>query len=61
MDNTTFYIFIAMYLYGFPLMIWAIFFDKHPTKKSLKVSKFGLAVLTLTLFYFFYVLSHGNK
>ena len=61
MDVTTFIVYIAMYIYGFSLMIWAIFFDKRPTKKSIAVSKFGLAVLICTLFYFFYVLKDGLK
>lgn len=56
MDKTTFFIYIAMYIYGFSMMIWAIFFDKHPTKKSIKASKIGIYALIATLFYFFYVL-----
>lgn len=59
MDITTFWIYLAMYLYGFPLMIWAIYFDKHPTRKSLLAAKIGLAILLLTLIYFFYVLRNG--
>ena len=34
MDTKTFIIYLIMYIYGFSLMIWAIFFDKHPTKKA---------------------------
>ncbi len=59
MDWTTFWIYMAMYLYGFPLMIWTVFFDKHPSKLSLKAGKIGLVVLTLTLFYFFYAIRNG--
>lgn len=59
MDKTTFWIYLAMYMYGFPLMIWAIFLDKHPTKTSLKAAKIGLFLLSLTLLYFFYVLKDG--
>lgn len=56
MDTTTFIIYIVMYVYGFSLIIWAIFFDKHPTKKSRNVAIFGLGALILTVFYFIYVL-----
>lgn len=56
MDITTFFIYLAMYIYGFSLTIWAIFYDKKPTKTTLNASIFGLIVLILTLFYFFYVL-----
>lgn len=56
MDFSTFIVYIAMYLYGFSLTIWAIFFDKHPTKRSRNGAIFGLIGLILTLFYFFYVL-----
>lgn len=56
MDLTTFIIYIVMYVYGFSLMIWAIFFDKHPTKKSVRVSIMGIVALICTLFYFFYVI-----
>lgn len=56
MDKTTFFIYIAMYLYGFSMMIWAIFFDKHPTKRSIRASKIGIGALIVTLFYFFYVI-----
>ncbi|WP_068469567.1 hypothetical protein [Candidatus Protochlamydia phocaeensis] len=56
MSIPTLLFFIAMYIYGFCLMIWAIFFDKHPTKTTVNASIFGLIVLTCTLFYFFYVL-----
>ena len=59
MDRTTFWIYIAMYSYGFPLMIWTAYFDKNPTQKSLKASKIGLIVLSLTLIYFFYVIKDG--
>ncbi len=61
MNSTTFWIYVAMYLYGFPMIIWAIFFDKHPTEKSLKAAKIGLFLLAWTLFYFFYVLKDGIK
>lgn len=57
MDVKTFLIYIAMYLYGFSLTIWAIFFDKRPTNKSRNGAIAGLIGLVLTLFYFFYVLS----
>lgn len=52
MNRTTILIFAAMYLYGFSLMIWAIFFDKRPTKRSVRAAKWGLAGLTATLIYF---------
>ncbi|CUI17959.1 hypothetical protein PNK_2363 [Candidatus Protochlamydia naegleriophila] len=56
MDITTLIVYIAMYIYGFSLMIWAIFLDKHPTKKTKNAGIFGLIVLLCTLVYFFYVL-----
>lgn len=56
MSTTTFWVYIAMYIYGFSLTLWSIFFDKHPTQTSLKVGKFGLFALALTLFYFIYVI-----
>lgn len=56
MDRTTFFLYLAMYVYGFALMIWALFYDKNPTKKSLKASKIGMICLLATLLYFFYVL-----
>ena len=56
MNVSTFLIYIAMYIYGFILTIWAIFFDKRPTKKSYYGALFGLIGLILTLFYFVYVL-----
>jgi hypothetical protein len=56
MDTKTFLIYVAMYMYGFSLMIWALFFDKYPTKTTLKGAKFGLIALSLTLLYFLYVL-----
>lgn len=59
MDLTTFLIYVGMYIYGFSLMIWAIFFDKHPTKLSRRVSIFGLIVLIGTLFYFIYKIKDG--
>ncbi len=49
MDVNTFLIYIAMYIYGFSLMVWAIFFDKRPTKKTLIGAKLGLIGLTLTV------------
>jgi hypothetical protein len=56
MDYTTFVVYLVLYVYGFSLMIWALYFDKRPTKKSLMASKLGLAGLSLTLLYFFYVI-----
>ena len=56
MDTQTFIIYVAMYLYGFSLTIWALFFDKHPTKKSYYGALYGLLGLVLTLIYFIYVL-----
>lgn len=56
MDRTTFFVYIAMYVYGFSLMIWAIFFDKRPTKKTYYGAIFGLIGLLLTLIYFFYAI-----
>lgn len=56
MGLKTFLIYIAMYLYGFSLMIWAIFFDKRPTKKSKFAAKVGFFLLLLTLIYFGYIL-----
>lgn len=62
MDVQTFVIYIVMYLYGFSLTIWAIFFDKHPTKKSRNGAILGLIGLILTVFYFVYVLTtYGLK
>lgn len=57
MDRTTLLIYLAMYAYGFPLMIWAIFFDKRPTKLSRKSAIAGLVGLILTVFYVIYVLT----
>lgn len=56
MDLTTFIIYVIMYIYGFSLTIWAIFFDKSPTKKTYYGAIIGFIGLILTLFYFFYVL-----
>lgn len=56
MDKTTLTIYILMYLYGFSLTIWAIFFDKRPTKKSYYGAIAGLIGLLLTMVYFIYVL-----
>lgn len=56
MDITTLIIYIAMYIYGFSLCIWAIFFDKRPTKRSRNGAIFGLIALILTVFYVIYVL-----
>lgn len=56
MDTKTFFIYVIMYIYGFSLTVWAIFFDKNPTKKSRNGAIIGLVGLILTLFYFFYVL-----
>jgi hypothetical protein len=56
MDVTTLLIYIAMYIYGFSLTIWAIFFDKRPTKRSRNGAIFGLIALILTVFYVIYVL-----
>lgn len=59
MDRTTLLIYLGMYLYGFPLMLWAIYYDKHPTKSSLRAAKIGLFTLSLTLLYFAYALRNG--
>jgi hypothetical protein len=56
MDIKTFFIYIVMYLYGFSLTIWAIFFDKRPTKISRNGAIIGLIALLLTVIYFVYVL-----
>jgi hypothetical protein len=56
MDITTFLFYIVMYIYGFSLMIWAIFFDKRPTKTTRYGAIAGLIGLILTVFYFIYVL-----
>jgi hypothetical protein len=56
MDVQTLIIYIVMYIYGFSLMIWEIFFDKHPTKTSRNAAIVGLIGLILTVFYFVYVL-----
>jgi len=56
MDVNTFLIYVVMYLYGFSLTLWAIFFDKRPTRRSYYGSILGLAGLLLTLIYFVYVL-----
>lgn len=57
MELTALMIYIAMYLYGFPLMIWTIFYDKHPTELSRRAAIFGLIVLLLTVAYLIYVLA----
>ena len=54
MDNPTLLFFVALYVWGFTLTIWAIFIDKHPTKKTINVSKFALAVLLGSLVYFYF-------
>lgn len=56
MDTTTFMIYIALYVYGFSLTLWAIFFDKHPTKKSRNGAIVGFIALIFTVFYVIYVL-----
>lgn len=56
MDMTTLLFYLGMYIYGFSLSIWAVFFDKHPTKKSRNGGIFGLAALSLTVIYAIYVL-----
>ena len=56
MELTTLLIYLAMYLYGFSLMIWAAFLDKHPTRKSRNGAKIGLVILSLTVIYVVYVL-----
>lgn len=56
MSLMTLLLYLAMYAYGYSLMIWAIFFDKRPTKLSVNASKFGLIALTATVFYTVYVL-----
>jgi hypothetical protein len=56
MDTSTLMIYLAMYIYGFSLTIWAIFFDKRPTKRSRNGAIFGLIALILTVFYFVYIL-----
>lgn len=56
MSLATLLLFLGMYAYGFTLMIWAIFFDKRPTKLSVNASIFGLIVLIATVFYTAYVL-----
>lgn len=56
MDVQTLIIYIVMYVYGFSLMIWAIFFDKRSTKRSRNGAIFGLIALILTIFYVIYVL-----
>lgn len=56
MDITTLLIYIAMYIYGFSLTIWALFFDKRPTKTTRMASLLGLVGLSLTVVYVVYVL-----
>lgn len=56
MDVKTIIIFAVMYVYGFSLMIWAIYFDKHPTKTSVYASIFGIIVLIASMFYCAYKL-----
>jgi len=56
MDKKTLLIFLAMYAYGFTLMIWAIFFHKQRTKTTITAAAIGLAVLIATVFYTVYVL-----
>ena len=53
LDRTMIIVLLVMYAYGFSLMIWAIYFDKKPTPKSVKAAKWGLAGLIATLLYFF--------
>lgn len=52
MDLKTFLFFLAMYIYGFSLMVWAIFIDKHPTKTSRNAAIAGLVIMLLTLVYY---------
>lgn len=54
MSLTTLLIFIAMYIWGFSLTIWAIFFDKYPTKTSRYASIFALCALIASLLYFLF-------
>lgn len=56
MNISTLIVYLVMYAYGFSLMIWALFFDKRPTKASVNASLFGLIVLIGTVFYCAYVL-----
>lgn len=56
MDTQTLVLYLVMYAYGFGLTLWAIFFDKRPTKKTYYAGIIGFFILFLTLFYFAYVL-----
>lgn len=61
MDLTTLIIFLVMYAYGFSLMIWAAYYDKRPTKLSVKAAKVGLVVLILTVIYFLITFGTGMQ
>lgn len=56
-DWLTVLFFIGLYVWGFSLTIWAIFFDKQPSKLSVKASKFALAALLASLGWFLYQIS----
>jgi hypothetical protein len=60
MDFKTFLLFLAMYIYGFSLMIWAIFIDKHPTRLSRNAAIAGFAILIMTLVYYLIMWSLGQ-
>lgn len=61
MSRGTLVLFLIMYAYGFGLMLWAIFLDKHPTALSVKAAKFGLAGLILTVLYFIFMFGSGMQ
>lgn len=61
MDSITLLVFLVLYAYGFSLMIWAAYFDKRPTKLSVKAAKWGLFGLILTLVYFLFMFGTGRQ
>ncbi len=56
MSITTLVIYAIMYIYGFSLMLWTIFWDKRPTRLSRNAGITGLLALLVTLAYTIYTL-----
>jgi len=56
MDKATLLLYLAMYIYGFSLTIWAIFYHKYRTNTTRNVAIGGLIGLILTVFYVIYAL-----
>lgn len=61
MDFVTLIVFLVLYAYGFSLMIWAAYFDKRPSKLSVKAAKIGLVVLICTVLYFLFMFGTGRQ